>query len=212
MPLPGHTYFVLLLYTHAVAATIFRRDLDGLTLDFHPFVISFIFFHPEAKGLVPVAHGLWMAWIICVTGETTSSLLSLLAVGVALATVVLGGQFVRQSQRHGNEVREAEIMAGLGMLGVLIMALVARDTDLSFLNLHLRTATFYALVWMLEIAVHQSTLLAHESLEIISLNIAFAVLALPFVLVAPVALGVVVVLVLNFGWLVAGDTVHNPAP
>lgn len=210
MPLPPHTQIVLFLYTHAAVVTILRRDFASSTLFLHPFATAFIFFHPRATGLVPVAHGLWLAWIASVTGVQGSAVLALLIVGAALALVLLTAQFVRRSQRHGKAVAEAELMVGVGIVAVIMMAVVARNSNLSFVGLHSRTAAFYTIVWLLEIAVHQSGLLAHASLEIISLTLAFAVLAVPLWLAVAAWIATAAAVILNFGTLVSGGRAHTP--
>lgn len=209
MTLPAHTQGWLALYTHAVAIITHKQNLPGHGYWIHSFLILFIIYHPDVGRLLLFGHGLWLAWMMSLDPAPGSDGIAFLVTLGSVVVMLLTAQFVRRAQRHGQRVNEGLVMVVAGCTCILIMAFVARFTPATFINLHLRTATFYTLVWMLQIAVGQTDLLKDASLELVSLVICFSALGLPLILTGTLWALTIIYISLNREWVIA-QTGHSP--
>lgn len=209
--LPAHTRGLLVLYTHAVAVIIHKQNFPYHGYWVHSFVALFFIYHPDVGRLLLFGHGLWLAWISTLDTAPGSAVVAFFVTLGSVVVMLLTAQFVRRTQRHGRNVSECLIMVATGFVCVLAMAFVARHTPAKFIDLHLRTATYYTLVWMLQIAVDQTDLLQDASLELISLVMSFMALGLPLVATGVLWVATGVYISLNREWVVV-QTGHSPGP
>lgn len=211
MILPTHTRGLLILYTHAVLVITHKQNCPGHGYWVHSFLVLFLIYHPDVARLLLFGHGLWLAWMASLDPAQGSAVVAFLVTLGSVVVMLLAGQFVRRTQRHGRKVSEGLVMVVAGSASILAMAFVARYSPTTFINLHLRTATYYTLVWMLQIAVGQTELLQDASLELISLVLSFTALGLPLVATGVLWAITVVYISLNREWVVV-RTGHSPGP
>jgi len=176
-------------YGHALLVALLKQFANSVTLSLHPFFISFVFFHPRSSGIIGICHALWFAWITNMSGEHYYPMVSTLIVLAACASVVLVAQFLSRANNKNEIYPERQILIITTAVAVTVMGVMSSQVPVNFVNIHLRTITFYFLVWMFETAQKSSK---QFSVKMLSIIICFSALSVYLPLVAVIGIGAII--------------------
>lgn len=184
MNFPKHTYLILVLYVHSVIAITLLTYFNNVTLYLHPVIITFLIFVKLDTGIPLVLHSLWFSWIQATHDGGYVPWVAAIFVTCSVFATILAAQLVAHSTK---DMRWTVFVTAL--VGCLLMFTQAVLVPPTLLQLHIRTASFYFVMWMFETASRMTKKMDATTRRLVSVVLTFSILAMPLLMSALVGLG-----------------------